>query len=144
VTSEGPLQTSATGRGPVAADVLLRHLTDLRAVPGRGLGHLLADGGGEHREQLVVAVLGRLTPEEAHAVAGLRRRRGTGLAMVLDVDAWAAAGSRSQPEVPVEGETAASRAAEILADQQWRVVVVDPATTVPQAWEALERAVVPA
>jgi hypothetical protein len=52
-------------------------------------------------------------------------------------------GSRAQTE-PDPGPGTADRAAEILADQQWRVVVVRPTTTVPQAWEALERSAVPA
>ena len=143
LTPDGPLQSTGTARGPVAADALLGQLTDLQAVPGRGLGHLLADAAGERREQLVVAVLGRLTPEEAYAVAGLRRRRATGLAMVLDVDAWVLGGSRGRSEADPDAEGAAARAAEILADQQWRVVVVDPSMTVPQAWEVLERTVVP-
>jgi uncharacterized protein (DUF58 family) len=141
-TADGPLPGSSTGRGPVAADALLRQLTDLRPTTGRELGHLLADPGGEHSDHLVVAVLGRLTPEEAYAVAGLRRRRATGLAMVLDVDTWTV-GSRGQTEPFAAGPTAATRAAEIMAEQQWRVVVVDATTTVPQAWEALERAAVP-
>jgi uncharacterized protein (DUF58 family) len=142
LTPEGQLQSTGTARGPVAADALLAQLTDLQAVAGRGLGHLLADTGGERREQLLVAVLGRLTPEEAYAVAGLRRRRATGLAMVLDVDTWAPAGSRGQTEEVAEGQ--AARTAEILADQQWRVVVVGATMTVPQAWEVLERTAVPA
>ena len=141
LTPEGPLQSTGTSRGPVAADALLGQLTDLQPTAGRGLGHLLADAGGERREQLVVAVLGRLTPEEAYAVAGLRRRRATGLAMVLDVDTWLT-GSRGQADTAADGQ--AARAAEILADQQWRVVVVDASMTVPQAWEILERTVVPA
>ena len=144
-TSEGPLPGSGAARGLLAADTLLRQLTDLRAAPDRGLGHLVTDLGGERGEQLVVAVLGRLTPEEAHVVSGLRRQRSTGLAMVLDVDAWVAGAARgSVDDAGAEPSAAAVRAAEILADQQWRVVVVSPTTTVPQAWEALERAVVPA
>ncbi|HEY0237779.1 MAG TPA: DUF58 domain-containing protein [Friedmanniella sp.] len=141
LTTEGPLQ-SATSRGPVAAEALLAQLTDLKPAAGRDLGHLLADARGDHGEQLVVAVLGRLTAEEAYAVAGLRRRRATGLAMVLDVDTWPTAETRGRTEGAPEGS--AARAAEILADQQWRVVVVDATTTVPQAWDALERAAVPA
>ncbi len=146
-TSEGPLQRAATGRGPVAADALLQQLTDLKTVKGRDLGHLLTDVHSERGEHLVVAVLGRLTPEEAYAVASLRRQRATGLAMVLDVDAWTAGSARSlsgEGAAPTDGGSSAARAAEILADQQWRVVVVTPPMTVPQAWEALERTAVPA
>jgi uncharacterized protein (DUF58 family) len=143
VTSDGPLQGAGAAPGPVAADVLLRQLTDLQPSPTRGLSRLMNGAAGEHGDQLVVAVLGRLTPEEAYAVAGLRRSRATGLAMLLDVDTWAVPGSRAQTE-PDPGPGAADRAAEILADQQWRVVVVRPTTTVPQAWEALERSAVPA
>ena len=142
-TPEGPLQAT-TARGPVAADALLRQLTDLQPVAGHGLGHLLSDAGGERGEQLVVAVLGRLTPEEAYALAGVRRQRATGLALVLDVDAWARVGSRGEVEPAGDAPSAATRAAEVLAERQWRVVVVDPAMTVPQAWEALERTAVPA
>ena len=141
LTTEGPLQSAGSARGPVAADALLQQLTDLQPSSGRDLGHLLSAIGGERGEQLVVAVLGRLTPEEAYTVAGLRRRRATGLAMLLDVGTWTT-GSRTQTDgVP---DASAARAAEILTDQQWRVVVVDASTTVPEAWAALERAAVAA
>ena len=76
----------ARARGPVAADALLQQLTDLRPTSGHEPGPPpRRPPAGERGEQLVVAVLGRLTPEEAYTVAGLRRRRATGLAMVLDV-----------------------------------------------------------
>jgi len=66
--------------------------------------------------------------------------------MVLDVEGWApdAWHVPLAPDVSSTAGQAAERAAEILADQGWRVVVVSPATTVPQAWESLERATVPA
>jgi len=134
-TTDARLQPAAGAAGPVAADVLLQQLTDLRASRDRGLGHLLGSVEGERGEQLVVAVLGRLTPEEAYAVAALRRQRATGLAMLLDVDTWSE-GGRVQPD---DGPGPAARAAEILAEHQWRVVVVDASTSVPQAWSALER-----
>lgn len=141
-TSDGRLPV--TSRGPVAAEALLGQLTDLRPAPGRGLGHLLSDAGAEHGEQLVVAVLGRLTSAEAYAVAALRRQRATGLALVLDVDSWATPDPGGRAAATPDDSSGAARAAEILADRQWRVVVVDATTTVPQAWEALERAAVPA
>ena len=145
-TPEGPLQPSGTTRGPVAADALLRQLTDLRTTPARDLGHLLTDLGGERSGQLVVAVLGLLTPEEAYAVAGLRRQRALGLAMVLDREGWGTGsqGSVDEPDEPATPGPAAARVRDILLDQGWRVVVVSPTTTVPQAWEALGRATVPA
>jgi len=145
-TAEGPLQGTGTAPGPLAADLLVRQLTDLRAAATSDLRHLLG-GPGERADQLVVAVLGRLTPEQAYAVAGVRRSRGTGLAMLLDVDSWTV-GPRAAPGGPAEdgagAGSAATRAAEILAEQQWRVVVVDAGMTVPQAWAALERTAVPA
>jgi uncharacterized protein (DUF58 family) len=144
-TPDGALPGAGSTRGPLAADALLRQLTDLQPARRHDLGHLLVDAAGERDEQLVVAVLGRVTPEEAYAVSGLRRQRATGLAMVLDVDAWAATAPRTEGGEPGgagDAGHAAFRAAEVLADQQWRVVVVSPSMTVPQAWEALERAVV--
>ena len=143
VTTEDRLQPANGAAGPVAADVLLQQLTDLQPGRGRDLGPLLGALEGERGEQLVVAVLGRLTPEEAYAVAALRRQRATGLAMVLDVDTWAG-GARAQPAPASDGTDPASRAAEVLAEQGWRVVVVSASTTVPEAWSELERAAVAA
>ena len=143
VTTEDRLQTANGAAGPVAADVLLQQLTDLQPGRGRDLGPLLGAFEGERGEQLVVAVLGRLTPEEAYAVAALRRQRATGLAMVLDVDTWTE-GARARPVADPDGTDPTSRAADVLAEQGWRVVVVTAATTVPEAWSALERTAVAA
>ena len=143
VGTDARLQPATGSAGPVAADVLLQQLTDLQPSRDRGLGHLLTSLEGERGEQLVVAVLGRTTPEEAYAVAALRRQRATGLAMVIDVDSWVD-GARAQPSTGGAEAGPAVRTAEILTDQQWRVVVVDATTTVPQAWSALERTAVPA
>ena len=69
--------------------------------------------------QLVVAILGRMTAEDANSLLRVRRNRAQGLAMVLDVDTFAddAGGdpqSRRQHEL----------ADQILRDNQWRVVEV--------------------
>ncbi len=145
-TAGGPLQGTATAPGPVAADLLLRQLTDLQPAATSDLRHLLG-GPGERGDRLVVAVLGRLSLDQAYAVAGMRRQRGTGLAMLLDVDSWSDGSRAAAPAtLPDDGsapQTEVARAAEVLADQGWRVVVVDASMTVPQAWDALERLAVP-
>ena len=69
--------------------------------------------------QLVVAILGRMTPEEANSLLRLRRNRAQGLAMVLDVDTFG-----DEPTQRADRVASTSCAAEILVDNQWRVVVV--------------------
>jgi len=83
--------------------------------------------------QLVVAIMGRMTREDASSLLRLRRNRAQGLAMVIDVDTFTddptSERTRRQHEL----------ATEILIENQWRVVGVQRGMSVAQAWSGLDR-----
>ena len=147
-TPEGPLQPAGTTRGPgrgrrPAAPA------DRPAAPRPGATSATssptsaANAAGSSSSPSSACS----TAEEAYAVAGLRRQRALGLAMVLDVEGWGVAAGAARGRARRDGGTGPGRRRgppRSWLDQGWRVVVVSPTTTVPQAWEALERATVPA
>ncbi|MEV5574847.1 DUF58 domain-containing protein [Spirillospora sp. NPDC052269] len=113
-----------------------------------GLAALLG-GSGRDGDGLVVAVFGRLTPEEARAVASVRRGTAACVAVLVDPEAAAAA---ADPRVPSPrrsgngssetavrashgpGEVAGVGAARVLRAAGWRVVTVRTAVELAAAW----------
>ena len=83
--------------------------------------------------QLVVAIMGRMTPEDANSLLRLRRNRAQGLAMVLDIDTFS--------DEPTSERTRRQHelATEFLIENQWRVVGVERGLSVAQAWSGLDR-----
>jgi uncharacterized protein (DUF58 family) len=142
--ADGPLHLGGTPsqHSSVSGDALLRRLTDLRASDTRSLRYVLNVAAAERPGQLVVAVLGRLDPEEAQALLRLRRHRAPGLAVLLDVDTFEDGGAarRAGPSAPLAGDLSTlQHAVALLTDAQWRVVVVPRGTGVAQAWAELDR-----
>lgn len=116
-----------------SSDLAISRLTDLRARPTTSLHYAIEAADLDKAGQLVVAVLGRLTPKDANGLLRLRRNRAQGLAMVLDVDTFA---EESDSE---RTRDLHNLAVEILTDNQWRVVRVQRGMSVAQAWSALDR-----
>jgi uncharacterized protein (DUF58 family) len=142
--ADGPLHLggASSQHSSVSSDALLRRLTDLRASDTRSLRYVLNVAAAERPGQLVVAVLGRLDPEEAQALLRLRRHRAPGLAVLLDVDTFEDGGAarRAGPSAPLAGDlTTLQHAVSLLTDARWRVVVVPRGTGVAQAWAELDR-----
>jgi uncharacterized protein (DUF58 family) len=92
-------------------------------VPGTAA---LANAGGQ-----LIAVLGRLSAEDARALAASRRGSAPAMALLLAVSAWASDG--------VSEDTA--RAAQILAAAGWRVAIAGAGTPLAAAWQQLHRPV---
>lgn len=119
--------------------VMLRGLAELTTRPQSSLAHGIDEMQSEAAGQLVIAVLGRVTPAEAAAVARSRRNRAEGVAILLDVDSWAD-GRRGLASAEVNGNGATAPddplagVEEVLAAQQWRVVRATAAEQVPQVW----------
>lgn len=96
-----------------------------------GLDRLRRGGG----EGLVIALLGRLTPGEAAAVARLRTGSAASVALLLDTASWA---QDSGPDpasalaTPLDTEFEASAA--LLRAAGWRVVPVTRGTVLPDVW----------
>jgi uncharacterized protein (DUF58 family) len=94
---------------------------DLSLVPGAAA---LTHAGGQ-----LIAVLGRLSVEDAQHLAASRRGNAPAMALLLTVGAW---GSDLVPE-----ETA--RTAEILTAAGWRVALANASTPLATAWQQLHR-----
>ncbi|HMH94312.1 MAG TPA: DUF58 domain-containing protein [Streptosporangiaceae bacterium] len=137
--------------GGIFEDVLLDSLAVIKTSPGRDLGRgvaaLRAGEGG-----LIVAVMGRLSADSARQLAACRRDQGQAIALLLAVSTWAdppQAGQGTAPGDPArrgaaggngpvsEEETAAAEA--VLRGAGWRVVSIDAATPLAQAWQLLPR-----
>jgi uncharacterized protein (DUF58 family) len=84
----------------------------------------LASAGGQ-----LIAVVGRLSPDDASQLAASRRGNAPAMALLLAVSAWAT------DSVPQE----TTRTAEILAAAGWRVAVVTASTPLASAWQQLHR-----
>jgi len=84
----------------------------------------LASAGGQ-----LIAVVGRLSPDDASQLAASRRGNAPAMALLLAVSAWAT------DSVPQD----AARTAEVLAAAGWRVAVVTASTPLASAWQQLHR-----
>jgi uncharacterized protein (DUF58 family) len=84
----------------------------------------LANAGGQ-----LIAVVGRLSPDDAGQLAASRRGNAPAMALLLAVSAWAAES--------ISEDTA--RTAEILSAAGWRVAVVTASTPLASAWQQVHR-----
>jgi hypothetical protein len=111
----------------------MERLTDLKARRTTTLHYAVETAAIDRPGQLVVAILGRLTADDADSLLRARRNRAQGLALVLDVDSFtdAPAGSR--------GGAQHELATQILRDNQWRVIEVRKGTSVAETWAGLEQ-----
>ncbi len=160
--ADGPVDLgadAATNR-TATSDLLVSRLTDLRPRRTFSLRYALQAASLDHSGELVVAVMGRLSPDDAHALLRTRRQRTQGLALLLDVDSFddpaarrrgsrvsaaAAAGAGSRPEGAgsVGRFDAAHRPADLeetarlLTAEGWRVVRVTGRMSVADAWARL-------
>ena len=116
-----------------SSDLAIGRLTDLRPRPTSSLQYAVQAADVDKAGQLVVAILGRMTPTDASSLLRLRRNRAQGLAMVLDIDTFS--------DEPTSERTRRQHelAAELLAEHQWRVVTVQRGMSVADAWSGLDR-----
>ena len=101
-----------------SSDLALSRLTDLRARPTTSIHYAVEAADVDKAGQLVVAIMGRMTPDDASSLLRLRRNRAQGLAMVIDIDTFS--------DEPTSERTRRQHelATEILIENQWRVVEV--------------------
>jgi uncharacterized protein (DUF58 family) len=132
LTGEGFRARLITEAGEIAPRGTFQDtLLDMLAVisPSREIS--LAPGAAAltHAGGQLIAVLGRLSAEDARMLAA--SRRGNAPAMALMVAAW----SWTSDAVPEE----TARTAEILAAAGWHVAVVTASTPLAAAWQQLHR-----
>jgi len=114
-------------------ELVITRLTELRARSTASLRYATATAAVDRAGQLVLAVLGRMTVDDANALLRIRRNRAQGFALILDVDTFA-----DTPATESEREQH-ELAARVLTDNQWRVVEVTRGMSVAEAWAALEQ-----
>ena len=116
-----------------SSDLAISRLTDLRARPTTSIHYAVEAADVDKAGQLVVAIMGRMTPSDASSLLRLRRNRAQGLAMVIDIDTFS--------DEPTSERTRRQHelATEILLENQWRVVEVQRGMSVAQAWSSLDR-----
>ncbi len=125
------LVTGAGDLGPhgggAAGDTLLDMLAVITPSPAAGFRtgtSALASAGGQ-----LIAVVGRLSADDASQLAASRRGNAPAMALLLAVSAWASDG--------ISEDTA--RTAEILSAAGWRVAVASASTPLAAAWQQLHR-----
>ncbi len=94
---------------------------DISLLPGTAA---LAHAGGQ-----LIAVLGRLSAEDARHLAASRRGNAPAMALLLTVGAW------GSDVVPAD----TARTAEILTGAGWRVALAGSSTPLAAAWQQLHR-----
>ena len=103
---------------------VLAVITPSKASSFRTGTSTLASAGGQ-----LIAVVGRLSAEDASQLAASRRGNAPAMALLLAVSAWASDG--------ISEDTA--RTAEILSAAGWRVAVASASTPLAAAWQQLHR-----
>jgi uncharacterized protein (DUF58 family) len=127
-----------------SAELVVSRLTDLRPRTATTMHYAVESATVDRPGQLVIAIMGRMTAEDANALLRVRRNRANGLAIVLDVDTFA---DLPADPPPTTAERAAgppvmsphTLALQILRDNQWRVIEVPRGMSVTDAWAALEQ-----
>jgi uncharacterized protein (DUF58 family) len=144
--ADGPMEIGAISgvNRQTSSDMLISRLTDLRPRRTFSLRYALDAMAAEQSGELVVAVLGRLSADDARALLLTKRRRTNGLAMLLDVDTFSRAGHGPEPAVGphrpgLDGNDLAATA-RLLQTEGWRVVIVSRGMSVVDAWASFDRA----
>ncbi|WP_344453188.1 DUF58 domain-containing protein [Actinocorallia aurantiaca] len=110
------------GSGPAAGGELLDVLAVIGQSDGTALlpGLAAVRGSGRDGEALIIGVFGRLTAEEARALAAARRGTAIGIAILLDSD------------------RGPDGAAGFLRGAGWRVLTVSSVAELPAAWTGVQ------
>jgi uncharacterized protein (DUF58 family) len=114
-------------------DLVIDRLTELRARNTTTMHYAIELAGVDQPSQLVIAVMGRMGPDDAHALVRVRRNRAAGVVLALDVDTF---GADNATELRHRSHTLALQ---ILRDNQWRVVEVRRGIGVAEAWASVEQ-----
>jgi uncharacterized protein (DUF58 family) len=146
------------------ATAVARHLALVRAQKHYGLATLATPLRAAARDSALVAVLGRLSPDDLRLLADAqpRARSAPALALLLDVDSWAGPppvdsvsdvggdpggdmdsgtefpfGNVQSGEPVSDPGSSVHASAALLRSAGWRVAVVRRGTTTAQAWRLL-------
>ena len=136
LTEEGFRARLLTEAGEISprgtfSDTVLDMLAVINPSPAgsirKGIGELAGAGGQ------LIAVVGRMSAEDASQLAGVRRGNTPGMALILAVGAWTAVADSQN--IPAD----AARTAQILTASGWRVAVVTASSQLTVAWQLLHK-----
>lgn len=88
---------------------------------------------GETSSGLLIAVIGKVRPEEAQLVADLRHGATSALAILLDVPSWTSPSDKAREQHAV----ALTETGQILRRAGWGIVTAGRQDTIVSAWEQL-------
>ncbi len=138
VTDDGATVSGAwhdPGTGPVDAEApLLDALAVVDSSRSASVGRwpeLLT--GADSASGLLIAVLGRLRPQEAAVVAGLRHAATSALAVVVDANAWRTLSETARNTEHVQ----LTETAQLLRRAGWGVVQASRGDRIAEIWERL-------
>jgi uncharacterized protein (DUF58 family) len=149
--ADGPLGLGAAGTNrSTAGDLLVSRLTDLRPRRILSFRYGLEAAAADRTGDLVVAVMGRLTTDDARGLLRTRHPRAQGVVFLLDTDTYqseATNGSAASLFATADGRVRPdddlTAVADLLRAEGWRVVRVRRPMTVAEAWAAVDAAARP-
>lgn len=118
------------GHQPVSADVLIHQLSVLRPRRTSSIRYGIDAAAATRRAQRTVAIMGRLTADEAAALLRTQPSGTAGVALLVDADSFAD---------PRSGDLEEPAAAALLRERGWQVGVARPDTPVAEAWDRIQR-----
>ena len=121
--ADGPLHIAGSmgQHSSASQELVVNRLTDLRPRSTTTMHYAVESATVDRPGQLVIAIMGRMSAEDANSLLRVRRNRAYGLAMVLDVDTFAdesgrrastgaaRTGHADPPGQPVAGRRGSSR-----------------------------------
>ena len=119
----------------VTRQQIIYSMTDVTTSPRATLVRTVEHAALGQRGQLMVSILGRLTPGDVEVLLGAQRNRARCFAFVLDTDTFTSRGDRSTPEQYDEHRAALDR----MRSVGWRVIEVTAGMEVMDAWTNLDR-----
>jgi uncharacterized protein (DUF58 family) len=119
----------------VTRQQIIDAMTDVQLSPRSTLTRTVEHASLTQRGQLMVCILGRMTPGDVEVILGAQRNRARVFAFVLDPDTFTSRSERSTPEQFDEHRAALDR----LRQASWRVIEVAAGTEVVDAWTDLDR-----
>ncbi|WP_284548197.1 DUF58 domain-containing protein [Aestuariimicrobium sp. T2.26MG-19.2B] len=134
--TEGPLVDADTLTPDELRESVALTLTDVTMTShNTSLATMVRAATGHQTGEVLIAITGRLSRDDVHALVAMRSHRAQGLAMVLDVDTFTARRFRGDESLAGEHEAAI----DLLRRHAWRVVEVTGTTTIDEAWRSLDR-----
>lgn len=119
----------------VTRQQIIDAMTDVQLSQRSTLTRTVEHASLTQRGQLMVCVLGRMSPGDAEIILGAQRNRARCFAFVLDPDTFTSRSERSTPEQYDAHRAGLDR----LRQASWRVIEVTAGMEVVDAWTDLDR-----